>query len=384
MCVDAFGSIRATLLVNLIVIIGSLLTALAAHFRSFGLMVAARVIFGIGSCLIVAIQQSLLAHWFRHRLAIAFGLEISIGRLFMFLGTLASNPIAKLTGDWVWAFWLSLILCGFSLVVNMVYILCARRIKLAPKKFDIRTLLKFPFILWHVLLIEFLFSASWAAFQTISTDLVEVRFGSSAVLAGYKASTSQIVPIVAAPFLGLLVELYGGRVLMLGVSGVFFIVSMVLLGWTAVNAVAGMVCYSVCLALGLISLITCVGTVTPVDQLGTGYGMYQSANNLGTSILDIVIGVLQDSTANQGYGRVMLLFLILGCVSLGLIVGLGVFQYKAYDNLLETSRPKRLELLKKKYSQEIKGWNWICVGIYLAILVVAWVLFFVYSATGHR
>ncbi|CAO3702432.1 unnamed protein product [Rhizopus stolonifer] len=412
--IDMFGSIWGTLVVNIVVIVGSLLTAIAAKYDSFGLMVAARVIFGIGSSLIIAIQQSLITKWFRSKnLAVAVGVQLSISRLCMFLGTLVANPIAARTGDWVWSFWLSLIICGFSLIMNMIYILVVHHLlkgaqngilskddlkKLKQKKkFDWRTVIKFPLIVWQVLLIEFLFASSWASFQTISTNLVQVRFGSSAVLAGYKASAAQVVPIVASPILGILIEMYGCRVDILLFSAIFFILSMVLLGWTFVNAVVGMVFYSICLALGLISMVTSLGMVLPSEYIGTGFGMYKSANNLGASIFDIVIGIIQDNTANQSYSNVMILFLTIGCVSFFLIAGLWVMQYVAYDNLLETGRKKRMILMKERTEAEmalkkkgadapentkIKLFNWISFVIFICIMIVAWVLFFVYSATG--
>lgn len=79
------------------------------------------------------------------------------------------------------------------------------------------------------------------------------------------------------------------------------ILSAALLGWTYVNAVVGMVFYSISLAFGPISMITSIGMLLPSDYIGTGLGMYKSSNNIGTSILDIVVGVVQDNTANQAY-----------------------------------------------------------------------------------
>ncbi|CAO3673663.1 unnamed protein product [Umbelopsis ramanniana] len=55
--IDAFGSAWGTLAVNVFIIIGCLLTAIAAKIQSFGLMIAGRVIFGIGSGLIVTMQN---------------------------------------------------------------------------------------------------------------------------------------------------------------------------------------------------------------------------------------------------------------------------------------------------------------------------------------
>lgn len=53
-----FGSVWGTLAVNVLVIIGSLLTAIAGKYTSFPLMIVGRVIFGIGSGLIVSVVKT--------------------------------------------------------------------------------------------------------------------------------------------------------------------------------------------------------------------------------------------------------------------------------------------------------------------------------------
>ncbi|KAK4511303.1 uncharacterized protein ATC70_012518 [Mucor velutinosus] len=424
--VDVFGSVWGTLAINIVVIIGSLLTAIAAKYNSFGLMVAGRVIFGIGSGLIVTMQESILSKWFRtQHLAIAIGLQLSISRLATFLGTLVANPIAERTGDWVWAFWLSFIICVFSILMNLVYALVVRHLRrkaikenkealaasgLALSKQEIqnvkrrkafhwRSVLKFPIFFWHILLIEFIFAAVWSSFQTISTEFVSLHFGKgSNILAGYTASASQSVPIVATPILGIIMDMFGLRISILMISAIFLILSCCLLAWTYVNATVGMVFYSISLAFGPIGMITSIGMILPSDYIGTGLGMYKSSNNIGTTILDIIVGVVQDHTANQAYTGVMILFLALSCIGLFLIAGLWLSQYFFLGNLLEMSRTKRLVAMKERNDKEIelnrqgldsysdtprKKLNYVYLGIFIACLIVAWVLFFVYAANGQ-
>ncbi|KAI8330074.1 major facilitator superfamily domain-containing protein [Chlamydoabsidia padenii] len=413
MFIDMFGSIWGTLAVNVAIILGSLLTAIAAKYKSFALMVVGRVIFGIGSGLIVTMQESLLSKWFRtQHLAFAIGLQLSISRLSTFLGTLVSNPIAEATDDWVWPFWLSLFFCLFSIVMNVIYAGVVKYLRghaslltkseakaLKQKKtFKWRSVLKFPHIFWLIILIEFIYAAVWSSFQTIATELVQVHFGSSKVLAGYKASASQVVPIVATPLLGLIMDYFGVRVVILWLSAVFLMLSSGLLGWTYVDASVGMVMYSFSLAFGPIAMITSIGMLLPSDYIGTGLGIYKSSNNIGTSILDIVVGVVQDKTKNQAYTGVMLLFMILAAVGFVLIVGLYGVQYWSYQGLLECRRKERLERMKEINDNElvltkqgldaysntpVVRFNYIYVSVFLASLVVAWVLFFVYAANGQ-
>lgn len=406
--IDIFGSVWGTLAVNFMIILGSLLTAIACKIESYPLLVVARVVFGIGSGLIVTMQESLLSKWFRTRhLSIAIGLQLSISRLSTFLGTLVANAVAVSTGDWISPFWLSFGLCCVSIAANLVYALVVRHLQgrvvltdkereaLKKKKtFKWRSIFKFPYIFWHIIAIEFIYAAVWSSFQTISTDLVQKHFGTDSVLAGYKASASQVVPIVATPILGFVMDFYGLRVLILLISAIFLILSSGLLGWTHVDAVAGMVFYSISLAFGPIAMITSIGMILPSDYIGTGLGIYKSSNNIGTAILDVSIGVVQDKTAGQSYENVMLVFIILagiGFVAIGL---LWWNQYAFWGNLLEMSRTKRVIRMQEINDKEleftsknkdpytgtpIRKGNYPIVGFYVVCLLVAWVLFFVYS-----
>lgn len=412
MFIDMFGSIWGTLAVNIMIIVGSLLTAIAAKYHSYGLMIAGRVVFGIGSGLIVTMQESLLSKWFRtQHLSFAIGMQLSISRLSSFLGNLVANPIASATGDWVWPFWLSLFFCAFSIIMNLIYAGVVKYLRgeavltkkerqaLKQKKtFRWKSLFKFPHIFWLIITIEFIYAAVWSAFQTIATELVVIHFGTSSVLAGFKASAAHVVPIVATPILGIIMDTFGLRVLILWISAIFLLLSCGLLGWTHVDAVVGMVFYSISLAFGPIAMITSIGMILPSDYIGTGLGLYKSSNNIGTTILDIVVGVVQDKTAQQAYTGVMLVFLILSCIGFGLIVFLWLTQRVWYNNLLEATRPKRLIMMKEKNDHELElskqgkdtydeqtkpFFSYLYVAIYIAAFLAAWVLFFVYSANGN-
>lgn len=62
-----------------------------------------------------------------------------------------------------------------------------------------------------------------------------------------------------------------------------------------------MVLYSFSLAFGPIAMITSIGMILPSDYIGTGLGIYKASNNIGTSILEIIVGIVQDHTAGERY-----------------------------------------------------------------------------------
>ncbi|KAG2221651.1 hypothetical protein INT45_001176 [Circinella minor] len=408
--IDMFGTVWGTLVINFMILLGSLLTAIAAHIGSFALMVVGQVVFGIGSGLIVTMQESLLSKWFRTKyLALAIGMQLSISRLSTFLGTLVSNPIAEHMNNWVWAFWLALIFCGFSIIMNLIYAYVLHhlqgeimsksevmRIK-AKKTVHVKSIFRFPDYFWHIILIEFIFAAVWTVHQSVATELVQIHFGTAQKLAAYKASVSQVVPIVATPVLGFIIDFLGQRVKILLLSAVFFVISCGLLGWTMVEPIVGMILYSFSLAFGPITMITSIGMILPSEYIGTGLGLFKSANNIGSSILDIVVGIVQDNTENQLYTNVMIVFIVLGSLGFLIIIGLWFTQRIYLKNLLELSRKKRQERmaeindnelnltkqgLDSLSDQTILRRKYVYVATYIFFGIVAWVLFFVFAVTG--
>jgi hypothetical protein len=182
------------------------------------------------------------------------------------------------------------------------------------------------------------------------------------------------------------------------ISSIFLILSSVLLGWTYVSAVVGMVFYSISLAFGPIAMITSIGMLLPSDYIGTGLGIYKSSNNIGTTILDIVVGVVQDNTANQAYSGVMIVFLCLAAIGFALICTLWLVQRIWYENALEAPRKKREAYMKEVNARELRlaqsgedayadqklpPMGIFYVSVFGAAFLVAWVLFFVYAANGQ-
>lgn len=95
---------------------------------------------------------------------------------------------------------------------------------------------------------------------------------------------------------------------------------------------------------------------------------------------------------------VMLLYIILAAIGFVLISILLVTQRFYLNNLLEAPRTKRMALMKEKNDEEVerikqghdsyenvpaKPINYVFMGLFLAAFIVAWVLFFVYSANGQ-
>lgn len=95
---------------------------------------------------------------------------------------------------------------------------------------------------------------------------------------------------------------------------------------------------------------------------------------------------------------VMIVFLCLAAVGLLVILWLWYTQYKYLGNLLEMSRKEREQRMAEINDKEVmmskqgldamgerttRWYNYAFLGIFAFFFIAAWVLFFVFSATGN-
>ncbi len=118
--IDRIGARKSSLLFSGLVTAGAVMVAFAP---SIALALAGRFIFGWGSESLVVAQNAILTRWFKGKeLAFSFGATLTIARL----GTLFSFNTEALIAERMGAaaaLWAAAILCGLSLLANVVYAL---------------------------------------------------------------------------------------------------------------------------------------------------------------------------------------------------------------------------------------------------------------------
>ncbi|PIA14939.1 MFS general substrate transporter, partial [Coemansia reversa NRRL 1564] len=304
--IDAFGTTSGSLIATFLIMLGNLTISLSTHMQSFSAMVVGRILYGLGSGTITVVQETILGSWFRGKgLAITIAIQITTSRVASFLSMGTAIPIANRFGFYGAAFWANFVVCALSFAINLVYMAAMRRIhKNAPEnmvnrlrsrhRFNPRLVLFLFGIYWMIIVESFTLGGGWNSFLHINSELVKLRFGANDAVAAWFASVSQIMPIFLVPVLGWFFDMFGMRTDMLVLSTGTFTLSMLLLGFTMINPLVGLVIFSISLALGPLSEITAISLILPSSALGTGLGIYKSAMNIGSTIVDIVVGVLQD------------------------------------------------------------------------------------------
>ncbi|OMH78668.1 Major facilitator superfamily domain-containing protein 1 [Zancudomyces culisetae] len=351
--------------------LGSIVVALSTNFVSFPMMVVGRLIYGLGSGTIVTVQETILGHWFRgSSLSAVIALQIATSRLSSFLSMGTSIPIANFFNFYGAAFWAASIVCVLSFLVNFFYV---NTLRIIHKKLDSESLLRikkknkftfallffFPGIFWLLTTESFILGSSWTSFLHINTEYVKLKFGVSDEVAAWNASFAQFLPVFLVPILGVAIDKYGYRVEYVILSSLFFCLSILVLGYTYVTPLLGMFIFSLSLASGPLAMVSSIALLVPSASLGTGLGLYKSALNVGSTIVDILVGFLQDHSHSgpplaSDYDNVMLFYIFWSVLALFAGIAISYLDKRHWRSLLQSDiirRPLALQSNSEFFSR---------------------------------
>ncbi|KAI8638495.1 major facilitator superfamily domain-containing protein [Parasitella parasitica] len=380
-------------------------------------MMTGQIIYGLGGGMIVTMQEGILSRWFRDKeLAVVMGILLCTARLTKWAAKMVAYPILNATSDHSWPIYVATILCAFGFLINMIYWIVMWRQGLAtargkeivpfegayrnvfsqqqcekhsdekklyhhgdtvssdqkiqrkrPFKWSYSILLYIPSTFWMVPWIQLTMSSVLSSFDDVATEYVEFRYNTTSVMAGYQSSLTQVVPIVVAPIMGLVVHRYGRRITSLLFAVLILITSMILLAYTWVNPAIGMIIFSFALALGPVSVLSSTSLLLPHELAGTGMGLHKCANNIGTTIVSVLVGYVQDLTYHDGnphddasdlqkeYDGVMVLYLSMAGLSMFVVCAFWVMDRKILSGWLQADkqeRERRLEVVQTKEKDE--------------------------------
>ena len=118
--VDKLGAPVCLLVFSGCILCGQILFAFGTSIESWPVMLAGRVVFGLGGENMSVAQSALLAQWFKGReLAFAFGINLSISRLGSVINDFVSPAVAN-SYDVQMALWLGAVICAGSFVMAVL------------------------------------------------------------------------------------------------------------------------------------------------------------------------------------------------------------------------------------------------------------------------
>ncbi|KAI8380992.1 major facilitator superfamily domain-containing protein [Radiomyces spectabilis] len=404
--VSHLGSIRATTIVSMVIFIGSLLVSIAGIRNSYPIMITGQIIYGLGGGMIVTMQEGILSRWFRDRqLAIVIGILLCIARLTKWAAKMVCYPIISATGSDVLPIHVATMLCASGVVMNAVYWMIMykngwatvtgkeivqvkakyrNQFKRTEKdnsssiitnsfRWSASLFLYIPATFWMVPWVQLIMSSVLSSFDDIATEFVQFRFQTTSIMAGYQSSLTQVVPIVAAPVMGVIVHRFGKRLTSLLFATFVLTASMVCLAYTWAPPAVGMILFSLALALGPVSVLSSTSLLLPHELAGTGMGLHKCANNIGTTIVSVIVGYVQDLTYHDGdphddqadlrqeYHGVMIFYLVMAGCSILVVAIFWMMDRKLLNGWLQADkkeRDRRLRCVQQLQEEEAKQYRY--------------------------
>jgi len=340
MLYDKLGPRKASLLFSSLVFLGAVIVAVA---KGKWMLIFGRLIFGAGSESLIVVQSAIISRWFKGKeMAMAFGIALTLSRV----GTLFSFNTEELIADHFHSFrtalWAAALLCLFSVLCNLVFIVMDRhgeKVLSLPKagagdKIVFSDLKKFTSSYWFVVLLCVTFYSAIFPFTALSTDMFHDKWGIPLVnlsSGGFMTrvfysfthmfSTAPGITSIAiaasmifAPFAGDLVDRLGRRASLMVVGSLLMIPAHLLMGITHWNPIPMMVMLGAAFVLVPAAMWPSVPLVVEENRVGTAFGLMTAIQNLGLALFPYLNGKLRDVTGT--YTSTQIMFAGLGLVGL--------------------------------------------------------------------
>ena len=292
-------------------------------------------IYGVG-CEIAGITVSkVIVKWFTgHELALAMGLQVALARIGTAGALALALPFAQQFGGVSASVGLGASLLCAGLVSYLVY--CVMDKKFDKEKASAASAepeegfrfadLKLIFAnkgFWLITLLCLMFYAGVFPFLKFATKLMVTKYGIDPEVAGLIPAMLPFGTIFLTPFFGSIYDRYGkGATLMVIGSIILTVVHCIFAipGITAVAvAIAAMILLGIAFGLVPSAMWPSVPKIIPMQLLGTAYAVIFYIQNIGLSMVPILIGkVNQANTTNDGtdYTTSMAIFAVCGIISI--------------------------------------------------------------------
>jgi len=338
MAVDRCGCRTIILVLATCVVLGHAVFALGVTRASWPVMIAGRIIFGLGGESIQIAQNCLLFRLFKGReVAFALGLNLSIARAGSVLNDLLSPWIA---GQYsvVGGCWLGVAFCAFSFLANVWSVVEDKRISDktglqevgSDEDISLKEIFQMPRIFWCCAALCIVLYCTIMPFNNIaSAFFVETAYAGLPLpeaqqRAGNAMSIMFLVSALGTPPFGALVDAVGMRAHFLLFSSVAVTATYAVS--TFLSPPTMMFCLGLCYMVFSGALWPTFALTVPQRQLGTAYGVATALQNGGLCVVPMLVGHLQASSPGN-FHTLMHLFGLFG--ALGVVFSLDLIRENA-------------------------------------------------------
>ena len=317
--VDRALSAQTALTLSLIIVcVGQIVFIIAVKDNLFSFALFGRFVFGIGEGLTSSLPGCIAVKFIPRNKMFAIGLTASFHALAVGLSKATLAPVALHT-SYVWALFLSFIMCLLSLLLSVfvVPVKVVNRVKRTQSVHQI----KLPLDFWIVAAIHLLFSSSHRLFGHIDAPFLQEKLGHSASVAGYTSSLTELIAFVVAPILGAILDRHCPlhalpTLLLLAAVGGF--VAYGVLAMPGISVTSAEICL---VLIGVVNGVTptvlkaVVAETVSAKQSATAFGVYESSEAMGVIGGSVMIGLVVERAPEQHYDTCIPLFSVLLLIS---------------------------------------------------------------------
>ncbi|KAJ7075249.1 MFS general substrate transporter [Mycena belliarum] len=427
--IDKWGGPLLSIYLTLFHLAGSAIQAgsVTRNFRSYPVLVLGKVVAAVGDGSLDNAQHRIFSTYFApgKGFASSIGIIWSIANLAQYTGQTTANIITRNLGSFSWSLWISAVISLFSSICAVAVFFLDRYLRRvyditdqtsgnrhtgAAKAgvFKLDAIRHMPATFWFIVLFAIFENAGVQSFVSISTQFAQQRLKKGAVVGGWVASMYLLLPIGLTPFIGIFVDLFGHRVTLLFMSGLTFLISMLLLklSHTVPTFVAAYVMYALSQSITPAPQVEIIRSILPDPQyFATAFAIKKSVVQASIVIITTAAGKLQDLSATDSLDPAVTLWLSYAVASVAVS---GTLLVVSYTTLLPATRlaqvkpalldteverlwnlrqadrdmddledvaPKYRESVLKSPLNERMGSRWVYAGLSLGIIVVGWIMF---------
>lgn len=275
-------------------------------------------IFGVGAEITGITVSKVIVKWFAGKeLALAMGLQVAMARIGTALALAASLPVARMVGDVSAPVLMGAIALCVGLLAYLVYCVLDRKEDAAvaaqhqeagaaeEEGFKLSDL-KLIFCskgFWLITLLCLMFYAGVFPFLKFATKLMIFKYGVSESFAGLIPALLPFGTILLTPVFGTLYDRIGKGATLMLIGSVMLTVVHVLFALPVMNywwfAVVVMIVLGIAFSLVPSAMWPSVPKIIPMKQLGSAYAIIFYIQNIGLSMVPLLIGWIINDFATQ-------------------------------------------------------------------------------------
>ncbi len=266
-------------------------------------------IFGVGCEMFGIAANKAVVRWFRGKeMALAIGLNTSTGRIGTMLAMITPIPLVKLFGTISAPVVLSLFLLGIGLLVFILFTFMDRKLDREEADAGVAADEEFKFAdileigknraFWFITVLCVLFYSAVFPFIKYAINLMVQKFGISDEFAGWIPALLPLSALLLTPVFGSMFDKKGRGASIMIAGSILLVCVHLLFSIPSLNsfpiAIGLVMVLGVAFSMVPSAMWPSIAKIIPESKLGTAYAMTFWVQNIGLTLVPMLIGVVLD------------------------------------------------------------------------------------------